>query len=1476
MKSRLLLISTLLLLSIVSGRAQGTVIELDGLTYKIQNGEAALVWGPLCYDVETEEFIDPVPKVVIPEKVIGYNVTTINFNPYCDTLVIPKTVRIIDVKTTYNGMDNPNYGGWDVDDAFGAKYVDCKIENPGSKFNIYDLFLAEVKSDTWKNGSAHSWLKVPKGFESNYPNYGAGSHPIMIYSEEMVDQGVIYRVNWSDNTAIIAGYTSDFETGAGVIYAIPPVFYSDSGDMFTVVGVDVIPNVERLILPKDPNGNSNIEFLRDWDDMRRTGASALKDLIIPEGLQYLYTFLENERLRRFVFTSNLNFGKDAEINADEIYYYGTYADYSSTMWGEDYHPVNANVIYVPSTEVTQFQEAYQENHDVEIRPLPSDYATIDSWVGSLTYEYYSYQNPESGDNETRVMVTSYSGTLPDNVFIPEYYNGCIVNKIEVNAFRDNTTIKSLTLPWGVIEIGESAFQGCTNLEQVNVKTYERISIGNSAFEGCTALKKIASPYNAPTKVYSRAFQGTKALTSFELFVDGYIGSEAFSYSGIKHISQFQPFELKIEAKAFKGSKIETVYLDAGILTIGESAFEDCYKLTSVTLDGVGDGVEPNIQIGNKAFRNCTLLGNFVTHKNLRSIGNQAFDNCSDLKRIDLNPTPEVTYPTALGNTIFVSCAQLEAITFPQQVSVPDNGMIVSHIVSDFPLSSLSLVKLPMSWSGVALFGGVPQTAMLISPATDPSQINTLSFEYNTFKNATLIVPEGTLATYQAAEGWKEFVNMYENGDITPKVYVNDVEYSLSMDDKTAQVTGFQEQLLYTLVHIDLVDEIYIDENTTIPIYNQWEEPIYNTHNSLTLETTISWAGDTYQVSSIADEAFKNSHILKKLIIPENYTNLGRNTFTGSTLDEVFIYANISEHNLSPCIYSNNDGPFYGCDSLKKATVGVGACTALPYYLFCGATGLEEVNLTEGLQEIHTGAFMNTTSLKKVNLPEGLLSIESEAFKNCESLEKIIFPSSLQWIADYAFYGTKLKYICLPEDLEAVSNGAFGGNVGTSNGYFQNLDYVMCLAPIPPTRQGQFLVKDPQNANLVVPPLYVPEPYVNDYIEAWGDEFTDIRPFPNSEYIVYSDDMSSARNTTVKMPVKLVNVGEVGFFMFDVTLPEDMWIPQDSEGKYIIENSDRLSNFLVSAGRKSANEYQFYVMPTSNEAILGCAGDIFTFDICIPAFTQPGNYSIDIQNVIFTDMQGNQIESEKPLCKQSDLIITDATMGDVNDDQYIDVYDVVAMVSYIMNSRSPHFNTLSADVTNDFVIDVIDLVKVVRMVMDGVLAGSNTSFFEQPTGSFSLRPANDDTIAIDIAGDDSYVASQFVVTLDEGQQLVNVTSDEQHTVTFEPLANNQYVVVCYSNTNQAFTTNKGIVSLHVTGSGSVDVENILLVNTAYEKVALQNGLPESADSINMLTLDPSCPSDIYSTTGVMVRKNATTTQGLKPGVYIVNGVKVFIK
>ena len=493
MKPKLLLMMTLLLVGLLPVRAQSSVVEIDGLTFKIENGEATLVWGPCCYNQETGDYNGPVSKVVIPEKVLGCDVTTIYFNPYCDTLVIPKTVTTIDVKETIDGKVNHNYSG---DEVSGAKYVDCKVENPGTKFDIYNLFTATAKSDSWYDGSASSWLKVPRNYEHNYP-VCSGSHPVMIYSYELVDdRGVIYRVNWSNYTAIIAGYTSDFATGEGVTYTIPQGFY----DRFQVVGVDAIPNVERLILPRDPN-NDNIQFLRDFK--RRGANSALKELIIPEGLQYIYSDYNNERLHRFVFTSNLKFGQTTEIHADEIYYYGTYSD--SPFWIDDlydYSPVRANVIYVPSTEVNNFQEAFQvntETESVEIRPLPEEHLTIDSWIDDgLSYAIYSFED-EYGDECLGAKVTGYSGTLPENLLIPDWYNGYHVNRIDDNAFKDCTTIKRLTLPWDLREIGESAFQGCTSLEQVNVYTENRIYIGSSAFEGCTALHSIVSTSSWPPK-----------------------------------------------------------------------------------------------------------------------------------------------------------------------------------------------------------------------------------------------------------------------------------------------------------------------------------------------------------------------------------------------------------------------------------------------------------------------------------------------------------------------------------------------------------------------------------------------------------------------------------------------------------------------------------------------------------------------------------------------------------------------------------------------------------------------------------------------------------------------------------------------------------------------------------------------------------------------------------------------------------------
>ena len=239
----------------------------------------------------------------------------------------------------------------------------------------------------------------------------------------------------------------------------------------------------------------------------------------------------------------------------------------------------------------------------------------------------------------------------------------------------------------------------------------------------------------------------------------------------------------------------------------------------------------------------------------------------------------------------------------------------------------------------------------------------------------------------------------------------------------------------------------------------------------------------------------------------------------------------------------------------------------------------------------------------------------------------------------------------------------------------------------------------------------------------------------------------------------------------------------------------------------------------------------------------------------------------------DIEVSDVLMGDVNADGDIDVMDVVLTVSYIMGNPSPRFVFAAADHTGDGQIDVIDLVKEVSLVMAQTASHAPAGNYDQLSGALSLRPCHDGTIALDITGSDRYVASQFVVTLSDGQRLAGVTADGRHTISYERIADSQYAVVCYSNANETFTSNEGILSLYVTGRGNVAVEEAMFVNTTDQRVAFQNILSSYTDGIGSLVIDPSHPTDIYSTSGALVRKAATTTQGLQSGVYIVNGKKV---
>ena len=87
-----------------------------------------------------------------------------------------------------------------------------------------------------------------------------------------------------------------------------------------------------------------------------------------------------------------------------------------------------------------------------------------------------------------VTITDYTGSAAELV-IPETIEGCPVTKIGSEAFRDCTSLASITLPDSVTSISDFAFYCCTGLVSINIPD-SITGIGKGAFFYCTSLTDI--------------------------------------------------------------------------------------------------------------------------------------------------------------------------------------------------------------------------------------------------------------------------------------------------------------------------------------------------------------------------------------------------------------------------------------------------------------------------------------------------------------------------------------------------------------------------------------------------------------------------------------------------------------------------------------------------------------------------------------------------------------------------------------------------------------------------------------------------------------------------------------------------------------------------------------------------------------------------------------------------------------------------
>lgn len=221
-------------------------------------------------------------------------------------------------------------------------------------------------------------------------------------------------------------------------------------------------------------------------------------------------------------------------------------------------------------------------------------------VHALTSGSFDYELVDG-----KAVITSYNGSAK-TVSVPAEIDGYAVYEIGESAFKDNSVITKVTVASGVEAIGASAFENCTKLATITLPSTIRFfgekAIYNTAFYN--------NEKNWKEKVDKDSANGGSGEDTL-LWEDIVADNLDYLYLGkiLVHASYSGSYAIKygttvIADGAFAGCEATKVSLSSQTATIGNNAFKDCSKLTTVVLF-------TNLQfVGKSAFENCTSLDAF--------------------------------------------------------------------------------------------------------------------------------------------------------------------------------------------------------------------------------------------------------------------------------------------------------------------------------------------------------------------------------------------------------------------------------------------------------------------------------------------------------------------------------------------------------------------------------------------------------------------------------------------------------------------------------------------------------------------------------------------------------------------------------------------------------------------------------------------------------------------------------------------------
>lgn len=838
-------------------------------------------------------------------------------------------------------------------------------------------------------------------------------------------------VNEGNNIASIApnafyGTAWDSNLTGGEVY-LGKTLYKYAGGMYTdteitvkdgTVGIagNAFNGMEKLVKITLPEGVQNIGEYAFGGNPKGTG---LTEISLPASLSEIgaNAFRNSENLAKITIGKNVVYIGDnafAGCSVTELDFAAQNAQFGAQG------PFRGNTA---AAEVT---------FDSGITTFPAK--LFDSWTG--------LKNVSLGG------VTD----LPDNAFDGfENLETVSLENIETigNYALRGTGIVQLTIPAGIVKIGNGAFANCKSLTTVNYNALdaEAPNSSNLAFAGCDKLttinvgEEVAVPdymfYNVASataadiakasKIGASAFAGT-SLAVLDTGAVTEIAKNAFADTDLTKITIGAALEnIGYNAFANNDSLTELVWNATSAETIYEQSsaslvraiFNGCGKLATVT---VGDNVEslpdyflpdntlitkielPDgiLAVGDSAFNGCTSLAQITNADDLKTIGQDAFTD-----------TPWFTAYLEqdgliyLGSILYVYNGDMPADT---QITVREGTTAIANGAFN-KQSNLTSVVLP---NGLTSIGDRAFAGTSLTQVTIPASVTDIGSEAfnDAAKLASVTFNEGLKTIGDSAFDGCSLLNTVALPNSLTKLGKSAFLYA-GRDAATADGTLTIGGGLTEIPERAFMGMSKTGGAVAIP------SGIVSIGTYAFYYTGFSSVSIPDGVTTIGASAFASTKQLKAVTLPGSVSTLGNNVFQSS---------GIASATLNGTFTKIPESTFSGCDALTEITWQK-TITEIGEKAFQSADALDEIDLT-GIVHIGAYAFNPDSSnvsngVSKVTFGEGLLTIGDFAFADAPITGELVLPSTLTTIGSQAFKGCKkITKVNIPGSVETFSSSAF--------------------------------------------------------------------------------------------------------------------------------------------------------------------------------------------------------------------------------------------------------------------------------------------------------------------------------------------------------------------------------------------------------------------------------------------------------------------